>query len=116
MLEFLITGGIVVAVVLTAISGYLLDGPVLLGIGAATAATGLAIGVIVGVRYHIALYRALGPMGILEYGWWWRPTSYHARLPSAKRRAVMPWFHAGVISMAVALAGCGLMFASILRF
>ncbi len=116
MLELLITVGIVVAVVLAPISGYLLDGPVLLAIGAATAATGLAIGVIVGVLYHIALYRALGPMGILGSGWWWRPTRYHAHLPSAKRGAVMPWFHSGVISMALALAGCALMFASILRF
>ncbi|MBI4526078.1 MAG: hypothetical protein HY695_19950 [Deltaproteobacteria bacterium] len=116
MPELLIAVGIVAALVLAAIGGHFLHGPILLGIGAATSAAGLTIGVIVGVRYHLALYRALGPMGILGSGWWWRPTSYHARLPSANRRTVMPWFHAGVISMAVALAGCALMLAGILRF
>ena len=114
MIEVLIAAGIVGVLVLVAAAGQLFHGPMLLSIGAATAAAGLAVGVVVGVRYHVALYRALGPIGILESGWWWRPAGYNARLPSANRRAVMSWFYAGVISMVVTLAGCALMLAGIL--
>jgi hypothetical protein len=87
---------------------------VLLIVGAAMVAVGLTVGVVVGISYHLALYRALAPIGILGSRWWWRPTSYNARLPAANRRTVMSWFYAGATSMVVALVGCTLILASIL--
>jgi len=66
--------------------GQLVHWNVILIIGAGMVAVGLIVGVVVGISYHLALYRALTPIGILGSCWWWRPTSYNARLPSANRR------------------------------
>jgi len=113
MVEVLIAAGIFTVLLFVAAGGQLVPWNVLLIIGAAMVAVGLTVGIVVGISYHLSLYRALAPLGILESRWWWRPTSYNARLPSANRRTVMMWFYAGVSSMVVALIGCALILAGI---
>ena len=113
IIEVWIAVGVFTVLFFIAAGGELVHWNVLLIIGAAMVAVGLTVGVVVGISYHLALYRALAPLGILESRWWWRPTSYNARLPSANRRTVMLWFYAGVISMVVALVGCALILAGI---
>ena len=114
MVEVLIAVGIFMLLVLVAVGGELVQWYVLFIMGAAMVTVGLTVGVAVGIRYHLALYRALAPTGILGSRWWWRPTSYNARLPSANRRTVMLWFYAGVTSMVVVLIGCAFLLAGIL--
>ena len=114
MIEIWIAVGIFTVLFFVAVGGELIHSNVLLIIGAAMVAVGLTVGVVVGIGYHLALYRALAPTGILESRWWWRPTSYNDRLPSASRRTVMWWFYAGVTSMVVVLAGCALILAGIM--
>jgi len=114
MPEIWIAGGIVALLIVAGFSAQLFHATVLLTLGAAITAVGLTVGVVVGIFYHVALYRALAPMGMLEPGWWWRPASYNTLVPSVNRPVVMSWFYAGVISMAAALAGCSLVLAGIL--
>ncbi len=114
MVEVLIAVGIFMVLLFVAAGGELVHWTVLLIIGAAIVAVGLTVGVVVGIGYHLALYRALAPIGLLGSRWWWRPTSYNARLPAANRLTVMSWFYAGVTSMVVALIGCALILAGIL--
>ncbi len=113
MIEAWIAVGIIAVLLFVAAGGELVHWNELLIIGAAMVVVGLIVGVVVGISYHLALYRALAPTGILGSRWWWRPTSYNARLPSANRRTVMMWFYAGVSSMVVALIGCALILAGI---
>ncbi len=113
MVEVLIAVGIFMLLVFVAVGGELVQWYVFFIIGASMVGMGLTVGVVVGIRYHLALYRALAPMGILGPCWWWRPTSYNDHLPSANRRAVMSWFYAGVTSMVVVLVGCALILAGI---
>ncbi len=70
MFEILIAVGIFTVLVLVAAGDQLLHGHGLLIIGTVTAALGLIVGVSVGIRYHLALYRTLEPLGILEPRWW----------------------------------------------
>jgi hypothetical protein len=114
MVEVLIAIGIFMVLVFVAVGGELVHWRVPLIIGASMVGVGLTVGIVVGIGYHLALYRALAPTGILESRWWWRPTNYNDRLPSASRRAVMWWFYAGVTSMVVVLAGCALILAGIM--
>jgi hypothetical protein len=114
MIEVWIAVGIFTVLLFVAAGGQLVHWNVLLIIGATMVAVGLTVGVVVGISYHLALYRALAPTGILGSRWWWRPTSYNARLPTANRRTVMLWFYAGASSMVVALVGCALILAGIL--
>ncbi len=114
MVEVLIAIGIFMVLVFVAVGGELVHWRVPLIIGASMVGVGLTVGVVVGIGYHLALYRALAPTGILESRWWWRPTSYNDRLPSVNKHTVMWWFYAGVTSMVVVLAGCALILVGIL--
>ncbi len=114
MVEVLIAVGIFMLLVFVAVGGELVQWYVFFIIGASMVGVGLTVGVVVGIGYHLALYRALAPTGVLESRWWWRPTSYNDRLPSASRPTVMWWFYAGVTSVVVVLAGCALILAGIM--
>ncbi len=114
MAEVLIAVGIFMLLVFIAVGGKLVQWYVLFIIGASMVDVGLTVGVVVGISYHLALYRALAPIGILGRRWWWRPTSYNDRLPSASRPTVMWWFYAGVTSMVVVLVGCALILTGIM--
>jgi len=76
-------------------------------------ALGLIAGVAAGVVYHVVLFRALSPLGVLRSGWWWRPTNLHAHLSPALRHRVMPWFSIGAAGFFVVLAGCAVILAAI---
>lgn len=112
MLELAVAAAIAVVLIVSAAG----EGAVrlLFAAGGAAVALGLAAGIPAGVGYHVALHRALAALGAVERGWWWRPTSYHARLPAAARAVVMPWFRAGAAGFAVTLAGCALVLAAVL--
>ncbi len=114
MVEILFAIGIFLALLFVAIGGGLLHWSLLLGIGAVVTAIGFIAGVIIGIGYHTALYRALAPLKILAPGWWWRPTIYNSRLPPAKRRFVMGWFYAGIVTIVFDFAGGTLILAAIL--
>lgn len=82
--------------------------------GALVAAAGLCAGSVVAVGYHLSLYRALSPLGVLPPRWWWHPTRYNREVPQKERRKVMPWFYAGMVSVFLDAVGCGLIFTGIL--
>jgi len=69
MVEVWITVGIFTVLFFVAVGGQLVHWNVILIIGAAMVAVGLTVGVVVGISYHLALYRALAPLGILESRW-----------------------------------------------
>jgi hypothetical protein len=114
MIEILCATGIFLALLFVAFGSGLVHWTTLLGVGAATVSLGFALGVVVAAGYHLALYRALSPQGLLDPGWWWRPTGYNARLTAPKRRPVMTWFYVGVASIVVDFVGCLIVLAGIL--
>jgi len=69
MIEVWIAVGVFTVLFFIAAGGELVHWNVLLIIGAAMVAVGLTVGVVVGISYHLALYRALAPLGILESRW-----------------------------------------------
>jgi hypothetical protein len=109
-LALAVLGLLAAAALLNAFVGFL----TLFGAGAALVALGLALGVPLGVVYHLQLYRALVRRGELVRAWWLRPTSLHPPLGSPERRAVMPWFYAGALSVAVAFIGCAALLVALL--
>ena len=50
---------------------------------------GVVVGVPAGVAWHIALYRALHPRGLLPANWYWRPMDYHELLEYRQRGLVL---------------------------
>jgi hypothetical protein len=114
MIETLFAIGIFLALLFVATGGGLLHWSLILGIGAAVTAIGFTAGVIVGIGYHTTLYRALAPLNVLQPRWWWRPTSYNSRLPPSRRRSVMVWFYAGIVTVALDFVGCALILAALL--
>jgi hypothetical protein len=114
MLEFAAVIGVTLVLALLAAGGDYAHADLLLGAGAGVLALGLVAGVGAGVVYHVALYRALAPLGALGSGWWWRPTSFHPHLTPRLRRRVMPWFYVGAAGFFLALAGCAIVLAAIL--
>jgi hypothetical protein len=114
VLEIVVVFGVALALLVVAAGGGFAYAGVLLGVGAAVTGCGLLVGVLAGLVYHAALFRALSPSGALPPGWWWRPTSLHAQLAPAQRRRVLPWFYAGAAGFLVTLAGCALVLAAIL--
>jgi hypothetical protein len=114
MIEILCAVGIFLALLFVAFGGGLVHWTALLGVGAALLAAGFLGGVVAGIGYHLALYRALSPLGLLGSDWWWRPTGYNSRLPPPKRRPVMIWFYAGIATVVVDFAGCLVVLGAIL--
>jgi hypothetical protein len=114
LVEVFIAAGVFLLLLFVARGAALAHWSLLMSAGGIAAVLGLALGIVAGIGYHAALYRALAPLGKLRTGWLWRPTGYHALLTPAQRRAVMPWFYAGVTTMFMALSGCALILAGIL--
>jgi len=113
MIEIAVALGVALVLLVVAAGGGNPHADLLLYSGAGVLAAGLLVGVAAGIVYHVALYRALLPLGILRPGWWWRPTSLHEHLAPAPRRRVMPWFYAGAAGFFVALAGCAVVLVAI---
>ena len=113
MIEAALVAGIVLALFIVTHGGTLVQWHLLLGTGAAAVALCLAAGVVAGLLYHLLLYRALSPLGLLRKGWIWHPTLYHSRLPAHRRRGVMFWFYCGVSFMFATLGGCLLVLAGL---
>jgi hypothetical protein len=114
MVELIIATSVFLVLLFIARGTALVHWTLLVGVGTAVTALGLSLGIVAGIGYHVTLYRALSPRNLLGRNWLWKPTSYHDRIPPAERRTVMSWFYAGVTTMVVALAGCGLVLAGIL--
>jgi hypothetical protein len=79
----------------------------LLALGAVLAGAALAASLVIGWLYHRRLYQHVARRRALPRGWWWAPSRLHPDLDDAGRRAVLPYFRAGVAL--VALAGGGLV-------
>ena len=114
MVEIFAVLGIIAALLFIAYGAAIVKWSFLLVAGISVTALGLAAGIVTGSLYHIALHRALAPLGLLEKGWWWHPTRYNHLVPPERRRLVMPWFYAGAASMFVTLGGCLLAFVGIM--
>jgi hypothetical protein len=81
----------------------------LLLVGAVTTAVGLVFGVATGFWYHVALARALSPLGALTPRWWLRPVPLHVHLDETARQRVLPWFYAGAVGFVITVVGMGLI-------
>lgn len=114
MIEIILAAGIVLALLLIAAWGGFVHWSALLLSGGALLAAGFVAGAVIGIGYHIALYRTLAPLGILKRGWWWKPTGYNRYLPEGKRRSVMRWYYGGVITIVIDFVGCALVLTGIL--
>ena len=105
--ELLIVLACVVTLVLVSL-------PARLGIqlAALVIAASFLVGLIAGIGYHIALYRALAPM---PKRWWWSPTHAHVRLCDAQRRRVIPWFVVGASGFCGSILGAAAFLSAALR-
>lgn len=74
-------------------------------------AFGLAVSIPTGFWYHVKLWRALGPRGVMARRWWLSPVREHVHLTDAERPGVMLWFRIGAAFFGVALLGCALVLA-----
>lgn len=83
--------------------------------GVATIIAGMVLGLPAGVGYHVAMHKGLAASGHDARGWWWSPVRYHEQLVGASRRAVMPWFIAGVIGATLAFMGCAILVLCLFR-
>ncbi len=66
---------------------------------------GILEGIPTGLYYHVVLYRALMPRGLLPAGWWLSPQQYHVHLTPEEGRRVRGWFYLGGIGFLLCLAG-----------
>jgi hypothetical protein len=82
----------------------------LFGAGLGLMALGLLVGVPAGLAYHVRLYRALAPRGLLGRAWWLHPTGLHGALSDGDRRHLRVPFRLGAAGFVIALLGC-LLFA-----
>ena len=114
MLEVLLVVG-----VLAALGGFgalfLVAWQTLVTVGAWLVAIGALVGVPTGLLYHIGLYRALRPHGLLPDDWYWRPITLHDRLKQPERRAVLTWCYIGAVGFFVIVAGLVCVAAGTLR-
>ena len=61
------------------------------------------------IWYHVLLYRALKPRGVLDKRWLWNPTGQHKWLLDDERARVLPWFYAGAAGWGASIVGCVLL-------
>ncbi|MBC8071521.1 MAG: hypothetical protein IAG13_24550 [Deltaproteobacteria bacterium] len=76
-------------------------------------AVSFAIGLVAGIGYHVALWKALAP--VRPRLWWWSPTHMHARLDRAQRRRVIPWFVVGASGFCGSMLGATAFLSAALR-
>lgn len=76
-------------------------------------AVSFVIGLVAGIGYHVALWKALAP--VRPRLWWWSPTHMHARLDRAQRRRVIPWFVVGASGFCGSMLGATAFLSAALR-
>ncbi len=81
--------------------------------GLVVTAVGFLLGVPTGLMYHLRLYQALGPRGLLPPRWYWRPIPLNRRIPDHERGRVMGWCYAGGLGFVVICVGLLLMGAGV---
>ena len=74
-------------------------------LGAWLVVGGFALGLPTGFIYHVQLYRALKPFGVLPKGWFWRPIPLNEQLQDQDRSRVMPWCYVGGLGFFVIVIG-----------
>jgi hypothetical protein len=85
----------------------------LLQVGAAVAAAGMAIGVPAGLLYHLRLRDALVRAGHLPRHWWLSPVSHHHHLDGAGQGRIRPSFYLGAFGFLVTALGCVVTFLGV---
>lgn len=105
--ELIVVVGCVAALVLLSL-------PPLVGVpfGIGVVVVSFVVGTAAGIGYHVVLHRVLAP---LPPRWWWNPTALHARLDTAQRRRVIPWFVVGASGFVGSLLGCAAFLSAVLR-
>jgi len=86
----------------------------LLRIGVILITVGLFVGVPIGFRYHLLLFRRRKMFGEGMRRWWLSPQRYHGSLPEKDRKLLDRWFLAGALFFSVAMLGCGLVFVGLM--
>ena len=76
---------------------------------------GFGIGVPAGVVYHVLLYRALKPRGLLDANWLLHPISYNRFLRDDERFAVLAWCYFGAFCFSVIAIGITIYLGAALR-
>ena len=74
-------------------------------VGGLMAAAGLFIGVPAAFVYHLQLYRALKPKGVLAKRWYMKPYALHDQLDPASRLGVLSWFTGEVVGFLLIILG-----------
>jgi hypothetical protein len=100
---------VLAVVALLAVAGalWLADWRTLMWGGVWLLAAGWAVGLPVGVAFHVALRRALGHRGPVPRGWIWRPVALERELAPAERRRTSPLMYvagAGFVLIVLGLA------------
>lgn len=104
MRELLLVAGMIVVLVIAGLAVFL---PIrgLMEMGAWMVAAGFALGIPTAIVYHVLLHGAMARAGILERGWYWRPTSFHSRVFPSDYRRMRPWFMTGGGGFLIILLG-----------
>jgi hypothetical protein len=104
--ELLLTLGIVAALGSFALGVQILAVETLLGAGLWLVGGGLLVGLPASAVYHALLRRSLLRVDALPAGWYWNPTSLHARIPAADRSVVLGFCFVGAAGFVGIVAGC----------
>lgn len=86
----------------------LLSGLQLLTLSLSIVITGLVIGILFGVRYHLLLRAELARLGPLPGSWFVHPTQHHGKLDAAAQAQIRRPFLWGAAGFVLILLGCAL--------
>jgi len=70
---------------------------------------GVMVGVPAGIAWHVALYLALHPRGLLHEGWYWRPMDLHDLLEPGEARPILALCYLGAAGFFAILFGAMLL-------
>ena len=115
MMELLLVSG-VIATLGIAIAISVAATEIVFSTGVGFIVLGMLLGLPASLLYHRQLRRALSSHGALPRRWWLSPVPFHARLSNKERGPVMAWFRVGIALAVLALAGCGMVLLSVLRW
>jgi hypothetical protein len=97
-----------------ALAAMLVPLPVIAASAATLMASGLLVGVPSGLYYHVLLRRALLRRGALPRGWYWNPQAHHDDVDLASVRTLMPWFWLGALGFGLIVLGFVVAVAALL--
>lgn len=77
---------------------------------------GALVGVPTGVLYHVRLYQALHPLGLLPLRWYWNPVEFHdLLLDGPERERVLRWFWVAATGFLIVALGTVALAGAVLK-